>query len=112
MATVEECRAALERLASRMADNAAAARQRLTMDRPFACRVTDLGAAFHGRLLDGQILDLCDGDDPSAKISLITSSDDLIALVDGQLSPAAAWASGRVKLHAGMLDLMKFRRLL
>ena len=112
MATVEECRVALQKLAKRLGDNAAEARQRLDFDRSLACRITDLDVAFHGQLSDGQIIGLADGDDPRAKIKLTSSSDDLIALVDGHLNVASAWASGRVKIEAGVLDLLKLRRLL
>ena len=112
MATVDECRAALQKLAQRMADNAAETSQRLDFDRSLVCRVTDLGVAFHGELSGGQILGLTDGDDPKAKIKLTSSSDDLIALVDGQLNVASAWASGRIKIEAGMMDLLKLRKLL
>src|SRR5687767_13759668 len=68
MATVEECRAALQKLAARLAENAAATREKLDFDRSLACRVTDLDVAFHGRLQGGQISGLTDGDDPRAKI--------------------------------------------
>lgn len=112
MATVDECRTALERFVTNLAKNATEAKTRLTMDRTLACRVTDLDIAFHGRILDGQILDLQDGDNPAAKISLTASSDDLISLIDGRLSPASAWASRRIKLHADMFDLVQFRKLL
>jgi putative sterol carrier protein len=112
MATVDECRAALHQLAKRLAANAAEASQKLDLDRSLACRVTDLGVAFHGRLAGGQIEGLADGDDPSAKIKLTLSSDDLVALVNGQLNVASAWASGRIKIDAGVFDLLKLRKLL
>jgi len=112
MATVDDCRTALQRLAKRLADNAAEASQKLDFDRTLACRVTDLNVAFHGRLSGGQIIGLTDGDDPSAKIKLTAASDDLVALVDGKLNVASAWANGRVKIDAGVLDLLKLRKLL
>jgi SCP-2 sterol transfer family len=112
MATVEECREALQKLAAQLAANAAEARTRLDLDRPLACRVTDLGVAFHGRLTGGLIVGLSDGDDPSAKLRITATSDDLVALVDGRLNVASAWASGRIKIDASFLDLMKLRRLL
>jgi hypothetical protein len=112
MATVEDCRAALEKLATRLASNAADSRQKLDFDRSLACRITDLGVAFHGQLNGGQILGLTDGDDPSAKIKLTSSSDDLVSLVNGQLNVASAWSSGRIKIDAGMFDLLKLRKLL
>jgi len=112
MATVEACRAALVRLAERMAANAAETRQKLDFDRTVACRVTDLGVAFHGRLKDGHIIGLADGDDPTAKVKLTANSDDLVALLNGELPVASAWASGRVKLDASFLDLVKLRKLM
>jgi hypothetical protein len=37
------------------------------------------------------------------------SSDDLLALVDGRLKMSSAWATGRVKIDAGVRDLVKLR---
>jgi hypothetical protein len=39
------------------------------------------------------------------------SSDDLVALVDGTLKMAPAWASGRVKVEAGVRDMLKLRSI-
>ena len=111
MATVDECRAALHELAGRMAEHAAQA-GKIDLDRPLACTVKDLGVAFHGRLTGGQLLDLTDGDDPKAKIRLTTTSDDLVALVAGQLDLGRAWASGRVSINANPFDLLKLRKLM
>jgi len=110
MATVEQCRAALEALATKLASNAADVK--LDFDRTLACRVSDLEVAFHGRLQDGRIVDLADGDDPKAKLRLTSTSDDLVALVDGKLNITSAWASGRIKIDASLFDLMKLRKLL
>ena len=112
MATEEECRAALDRLAGKLARNAEQVRGRVNLDRPLACRVTDLGIAFHGRLTDGRLIGLADGDDPDAKIKIAAASDDLIALVDGQLDFAKALAARRVSLSASPFDLLKLRKLL
>jgi putative sterol carrier protein len=112
MATVDECRAALHKLAERLAANAAEAREKFDFDRSLACRITDLGISFHGQLKGGQITGLTDGDDPGAKIKLTSSSDDLVALVNGNLNVMSAWTSGRIKIDAGMFDLLKLRKLL
>lgn len=111
MATLDQCRTALTQLAGQLAANAEVG-GRLDFDRTLACQVTDLGAAFHGRLQDGRIVGLTDGDDPSAKIKMIISSDDLVALVAGRLDAGRAFASGRLKIKASMMDLLKLRRLL
>ena len=112
MATIEECRQALDTLSARMTEHAAELRGKLSLDRPMACRLRDLGTAFHGRLRDGTFTDIELGDDPKARISLELTSDDLVALVDGQLDFARSWASGRVKVKANVLDLIKLRKLL
>ncbi|WP_238008591.1 SCP2 sterol-binding domain-containing protein [Dactylosporangium sp. AC04546] len=112
MATVDECRAALQKLAAKLAANGAEAREKLDFDRSLACRVTDLDIAFHGQLQNGQIAGLTDGDDPRAKIKLTSSSDDLVALVNGELNVMSAWTSGRIKIDAGVFDLLKLRKLL
>jgi hypothetical protein len=40
------------------------------------------------------------------------SSDDLVALMAGDLSFTNAWSSGRVKVDASVFDLLKLRNLL
>jgi putative sterol carrier protein len=111
MATLEQCRTALNQLADRLASNAEAG-SRLDFDRTLACQIPDLGAAFHGRLDGGRIVDLTDGDDPKAKIKMIIKSDDLLELVAGRLDAGKAFASGRLKIKASVLDLIKLRKLL
>ena len=111
MATVDECRQALRDLAAKMAADPEAA-ARVNLDRGIACTIKDLGVSFHGRLRKGTIVDLTDGDDPQAQIRLTTSGDDLVALIDGRLNFAAAWASGRVSVKASFGDLLKLRKLL
>ncbi|MFI1195378.1 SCP2 sterol-binding domain-containing protein [Micromonospora sp. NPDC020750] len=112
MASVDECRQALQDLAARLDRNAETVRGRIDLDRTLACRVTDLGTAFHGRLADGRLLDLTDGDDPKAKIALSTSSDNLLALVRGELDVTRAVASKQVSIKANPFDLLKLRKLL
>lgn len=112
MATVDECRQALRDLSERMAANAAEVAERIDLDRPIAVTLRDLTESFHGRLVNGRIEDLADGDDPRAKIRLTASSDDLIALVTGQLDFARAWTSGRVSVKANPFDLLKLRKLM
>ena len=111
MATVDECRQALHDLATRLPTNAET-RGNLDIDRTLAARVTDLPTAFHGRLAGGLLVDIADGDDPKAKIALITTSDDLLALVAGRLDVTRAIASRQVVIKANPFDLLKLRKLL
>jgi predicted lipid carrier protein YhbT len=111
MATVDECRTALEGLAEKLAANAEA-QGRLDFERTLACRVPDLTTAFHARLSGGRLLDLADGDDPKAKIALTAQSDDLVALLTGRLDVTRAIASRQISVKANPFDLLKLRKLL
>jgi hypothetical protein len=112
MATVEECRAALERLGAKLAANATQVEKKVSLDRSMACTIKDLGVSFRCRLAGGQLHDLTDGNDPNAKIHLTVGSDDLIALVDEQLNFAQAWVSNKLSVKASFTDLLKLKTLL
>ena len=111
MATLEQSRLALEELASRLSATDAA-RSQADLDRSLSATLPDLGVTFTGQLRDGRLQDLTTAPAPKAQIRFTMSSDDLLALTDGTLALPAAWASGRVTLEAGILDLMKLRSLL
>jgi hypothetical protein len=112
VASVEECRAALATLTERLDEHADEVAGKVDLDRSIACRITDLDTAFHGRLTGGRLVGMTDGDDPDAKIALSTTSDDLVALVNGELDFARALTSRRVSLRASPFDLLKLRKLL
>lgn len=111
MATVEECRQALRDIASQLAGDPASA-DRVGLDRSVACHIRDLNTSFHGRIQNGAVIGLADGDDPKAQIKLAMTGDDLLALVRGELHFASAWASGRLSVRASFGDLLKLRKLL
>ncbi|MER5223693.1 SCP2 sterol-binding domain-containing protein [Streptomyces flaveus] len=115
MATIEECRSALDKLSDNMAGAESDVRSAAALDRSLSCRITDLDITFVGRLKDGRIevLDTVQGPPPEkAQIRLAMSGDDLVALVNGELHFAKAWGSGRVRLEAGLRDLLRLRKLL
>ncbi|MFF3742156.1 SCP2 sterol-binding domain-containing protein [Streptomyces sp. NPDC002566] len=115
MATIVECRTALEKLSDKMRDADGDVRQAAAMDRSVSCHVTDLDVTFTGRMADGRIKvdDTLQGPPPQkAQIRLAMTGDDLVALVDGELNFAKAWGSGRVRLEAGLRDLFHLRKLL
>ncbi|MFJ4964934.1 SCP2 sterol-binding domain-containing protein [Streptomyces sp. NPDC088729] len=115
MATMQECRGALDRLSDNLATARGDVRGAAALDRSLSCHIKDLDITFTGRLADGRILvrDTVEGP-PRAKaeIRLAMTSDDLVSLVDGRLNFAKAWGSGRVRLEAGFRDLLKLRSLL
>jgi putative sterol carrier protein len=112
VATMEQCMTALKGILGDLASNPAAE----GLDRSLSCRLTDLDEVVIGRLSSGAVRDLHVVPDgpaaPRADIRLTMTSDDLVALTDGQLSFGSAWASGRVKLEAGLRDLLRLRKLL
>jgi hypothetical protein len=112
VATMDECMKALKGILGNLASNPAAE----GLDRSLSCRVTDLDQVVLGRLGSGAVRDLQvvpDGPDvPKADIRLTMTSDDLVAMTEGRLHFGKAWASGQVKLEAGLRDLLRLRKLL
>ena len=88
-----------------------AADRRSGFDRRLSCTIRDLGAVFNGHLHDGLLDDITQVDKADGQVKLELTSDDLLALVDGKLNLASAWAGGRVKVHAGVRDLMRLRTI-
>ncbi|MFE7427855.1 MULTISPECIES: SCP2 sterol-binding domain-containing protein [unclassified Streptomyces] len=115
MATMAECRSALERLSDNLAGADGDVRSAAALDRSLSCHVRDLDVTFVGRLTDGriQVLNTVDGPPRErAEIRLAMNGDDLVAMVDGELNFAKAWGTGRVRLEAGFRDLLRLRALL
>ena len=110
MATAEDCERALDTLAERLAAHGG----HPGFDRSLSCTLPDLDLAFGGRLENGQLTGIARSERSTAataQIRLILSSDDLLALVAGTLKIGPAWASGRVKVEAGVRDLLRLRAL-
>jgi putative sterol carrier protein len=112
MATIEQCRAAVEGLADQLSSAGEHDRQKVAFDRTLSATVPDLGVTFSGRLSDGQLQDITTEPAPPAQIRLTASSDDLVAMTAGELKFAQAWLSGRVRVEASVRDLLKLRALL
>lgn len=115
MATTEECREALDRLSDNLTRAEGDVRGAVALDRSLSCHVTDLDRTFTGRLEGGRIrVDALTPGPPATKaqIRLAMTGDDLLALVAGELNFARAWASGRVRLEAGIRDLLRLKRML
>lgn len=107
MATVDECRAALEQLSEQLEQNPSAQ----SLDRTLSCQLTDLDVTFRGRLHGGRIDALTTEPGEKAQIRLAMTSDDLLRLVAGELNFASAWAKGQLKLEASMMDMIRLRSM-
>jgi hypothetical protein len=115
VASVQECERALLSLRDKLAAVDPDVRSRYVVTRTLACRVTDLDVVFLATLNDDGIEELRCTDGTStdgAQVRLATASNDLLALLEGELSPPVAWATGRLKVQASPLDLLKLRALL
>ena len=112
MATIDQCHAALEDLASRLHTVDEGDRRQHAFDRSLSCTVPDLDVVFSGSLEDGHLVGITTEPAPKAQIRLTANSDDLVALTAGELNFAQAWLSGRVKVEASVRDLLKLRSML
>jgi predicted lipid carrier protein YhbT len=111
MATVDECRRALEQVASRISGMDEKDRERHLVDRTISCRVTDLGVDFRTKLGPhgaDPITEAGPGSGP-AQVTFSATSDDLVALADERLHLARAFATGRLKIQASIFDLLRLR---
>ncbi|MER6349726.1 sterol-binding protein [Streptomyces sp. NPDC001595] len=115
MATIEECRSALDKLSDSMQRTEGGVREAAALDRSVSCHIKDLDVTFAGRMTGGRIevRETLQGPPrEKAQIRLAMTGDDLVALVAGELHFAKAWGSGRVRLEASLPDLFRLRKLL
>ena len=73
--------------------------------------VSDLGTSYWTELAEGRLGALHKGEPSEANIKLRASSDDLIAMVDGQMGLLKSYLSGRVRIEASISDLLALRKL-
>jgi putative sterol carrier protein len=112
VASTKDCSRALRGLAKRLADVDGDLRRKHAVDRTISCRISDLQTDFSGRISDGELVDVKQEALPDAQIKLSLTSDDLVALTDGQLNVASAWATGRLRVDASIKDMLRLRALL
>jgi hypothetical protein len=113
MATVEETRSALERIAARLTEVDADDLAKYVVERTISCRIPDLDLVYITRIHQGGLdaFHLADAPD-SAQVRLTVNSDDLVAMAADQLKVSKAWATGRLKVEAALSDLFRLRRML
>jgi hypothetical protein len=110
VATEQQCEQALHALAERLAASDGSD-GKADFDRTLSCSLRDLRIVFTGRLKGGRLTDIARADRRDAQIRLTMTSDDLLNLVDGNLKMASAWATGQVKVEAGVRDLLRLRSI-
>ena len=112
MATEADCEKALRSLVDMVARVPTEVRSKYVMDRTVSCKVSDLGVIWSARLCDEGIVGLTTGDDSKAQVRVSVSSDDLLALVEGRQSVPSAIATGKVRVQASPLDMLRLTNLI
>lgn len=114
MATVEECRKALESLTARIEDMNQEDREAHLAERTLSCKVSDLGITFVTRLgaHGAESVREAAAADGAAQIRFTAKSDDVLAIAADPGSFARAWLTGRLKVDGNLFDLLQLRRLL
>ena len=114
MASVEECREALQALTGRLGEMNQKDRSSFFTNRSFSCHVTDLGVTFFTMITENgaEPVKEVGPDEPPADIRLTANSDDVVALAGTPANIARMWMAGRVKIQASIRDLLALRRLL
>lgn len=81
-------------------------------DRMIQIDVTDLDLSYWSELSGGRMSALAPGEAPDgADIKLRASSDDLVAMIDGELGLLKSYLSGRVRIEASLSDLLALRKM-
>jgi predicted lipid carrier protein YhbT len=116
VATVKQCRSALDGLARSLEEVDPELRTKHVPTRTVLCRVTDLEVTFTARLDPDGIHDIRQarqdaGADAEADVKLALESDELIALAAGEEDFLTAWLRGRVQVSASVRDMLRLRSL-
>jgi hypothetical protein len=113
MASAEECRAALQKLAGRLSEMSPDQREDYFGNRSMSVTIPDLGITYATTLGAGDdpVREVGPGE-PPADIRLTANSEEVVALAESPTNIARAWVAGRVKIEASMKDLFRLRRLL
>ncbi|MCW2667237.1 MAG: sterol transfer family protein [Frankiales bacterium] len=112
VATLDEVDAAVRGVVDQVAGLDPELRSRYAVERTVSCRVTDLQVVYAARLSEHGLSDVHREPAAKAQVRLRVASDDLLALAQGRLAVPTAWATGRLKVEASVLDLLKLRSLL
>jgi putative sterol carrier protein len=111
MATQEDCLEAILTVVERFNSHDAGKKRERIPSRSVGCTILDLDITYCGKTVDGYVVDVARSATHSADLRVLCTSDDLIDLVNGDLSFAHAWSTGRVRLDASLRDLIRLRSL-
>lgn len=112
MATVAEVEEILFDLVKRVERIDPSYRAMLPSRRTIQAECPDLDLVYHAFLRHGKLSELHEGPADRYDIRVRVDSDDLIAMHEGELDPARAYGSGRIRLDASMTDLLRLRAVM
>jgi putative sterol carrier protein len=114
VASKAEVEKQLQVLLGRLAENPDSVRSAIPERKVLRCQVTDLGTGWYSVIEGGRVSAPSETppDDGRVDITLRVGSDDLVDLIEGRLSFLSAFTSGRVKVDASIIDMLRLRALL
>jgi predicted lipid carrier protein YhbT len=107
LASEAECDDAFRGLADLLAGLDPDLRKKYVIDRTVSCRVSDLNVTWSGRICDDGLIGITTSDDSKAQVRFTVGSDDLLALIAGQFMVGSAFATGKLRIQASPLDLLR-----
>jgi hypothetical protein len=104
----------LQVLLGRLAENHDSVRAAIPERKVLRCHVTDLDSAWYSVIESGNVSRPSETppDDGRVDITLRVRSDDLVDLIEGRLSFLSAFTSGKVRVDASIVDMLRLRALL
>jgi putative sterol carrier protein len=115
MATIKQVKTRLQKMIDRLDGADEQAHENLARALPgrktIQIDVTDLESSFWTELADGYMGELREGEAPKVDIRMRAKSDDLVAMIDGEIGLMSSFLSGRVRVDAPLSDLLALRKL-
>jgi hypothetical protein len=112
LATLPQVAGAVRSVVDRLGDVDPAVRRQYAVDRTVSCYVSDLDVVWSARLCEQGLCDVTVEDADRAQVRLTVTSEDLLALAEGRLAVPVAWATGRLRVQASPMDLLRLRAFL
>jgi putative sterol carrier protein len=113
VASKDEVSTAIERLMARLDGNEANVRSAIPGRKVMGCLVLDLDTAYYSVIEDGHVSPPTQEQPPGEPVAVLlkVNSDDLIELVEERMSFMSAFLSGKVRVDASFMDLLRLRTL-
>ncbi|WP_285735128.1 SCP2 sterol-binding domain-containing protein [Nocardiopsis sp. ATB16-24] len=116
MSSIDACLAGIEKLNQRILARSEEERRKHIRERSVSVVVPDLATVFEMRLTLNGLVDVTHRPDhrpaPRPQVRITVGSDDLVALAEDRLDVAKALLGRRVRVEAGVGDMLRVRRFL